>query len=547
MSNNEYENLTETTINENRRNRTRRDIRDISGSTGITGITGITGSTGPTGPTGTTGPTGPIGPTGPSEKYVCITQQRINKSSLINDQLFVITIGTNFSFYSGDKIDVRSIQLNIYQQYQGFIGEVNSYNYNTGELVIRNIQNITNLFYNDIYNYKISLSILGSTGYTGPTGAPGDRYISINTLSILTSNLFIDSQISIYIEKDLAYYPDDSIIVTTIERNTSGYIQKFNGEVKSYNKANGRLVIYKIRNITPSFDDDEYTYRISLNTIGSTGPTGIAGTSTNTGATGPKGDDGSPGVPGVPGSASNTGATGYTGYTGRTGATGITGMTGSTGVTGATGFTGVTGITGPTGSTGYTGVTGPAGASANTGATGPTGPNLWSNTNSNIYYDAGQVVVGASSISSLTDTVLYANGPIHTSKYVYLNNIVESVSTTYTSGTNAYTFDFNVGSTFLIAGTAPTANYSATINISSLNTTRTYIVTIINNTTSASSYYCNSVTINSTAVTNTNFLYNISPVTITLTGAILTTQQLVMFYKTNVWCVLTNINSFVNT
>ena len=168
-------------------------------------------------------------------------------------------------------------------------------------------------------------------------------------------------------------------------------------------------------------------------------------------------------------------------------------------------------------------------------------------TNSNIYYDAGQVVVGASSISSLPDIVLYANGPIHASKYVYLNNIIEHISTTYTSGTNSYTFDFNVGSTFLITGTAPSANYSVTVNISSLNTSRTYIITLINNTTSAASYYCNSVTINSTAVTNSNFLYSASPSTISLTGAILTTQQLVMFYNTNAWYVLTNVNSFVNT
>ena len=514
MSNNEYE---------NRRNRTRRDIRDVSGTTGITGITGQTGNTGPTGPTG---PTGTIGPTGPSEKYICITQQRISKSTLINDQLFIITIGRGFSFYSGDKIEVRSIELNIYQQYQGFIGEVNSYNYDTGELVVRNIQNISINFYNDIYRYKISLSILGSTGYTGPTGFPGDKYNTINTLSILTSNLYIDSQISIYIEAGLAYYPEDSIIVTSIGRNTNGDIQKFFGEVKSYNKVTGRMVIYKIRNITSSFDDDEYTYRISLNTVGSTGPAGPAGTSTNTGATGPKGNDGNDGNQGIPGIATNTGATGVTGYTG------ITGATGRTGVTGATG---------------YTGATGPAGTAANTGATGPTGPNLWAMTNSNIYYDAGQVVVGASSISSLADIVLYANGPIHTSKYVYLNNIIEHISTTYTSGTNSYTFDFNVGSTFLITGTAPTANYSVTINISSLNTTRTYIITLINNTTSAANYYCNSVTINSTAVTNTNFLYSASPSTISLTGAILTTQQLIMFYNTNAWYVLTNVNSFVNT
>jgi tetratricopeptide (TPR) repeat protein len=57
------------------------------------------------------GNTGPTGPTGYNERYLSITSQRISKSSLISDTL-TITIEKYLSYYSGDSVKIKSIELN---------------------------------------------------------------------------------------------------------------------------------------------------------------------------------------------------------------------------------------------------------------------------------------------------------------------------------------------------------------------------------------------------------------------------------------------------
>jgi hypothetical protein len=323
--------------------------------------------------------TGPIGPTGPSERYLSITLQRISKLNLLNDFFLAITIDKYLSYNPGDNIIVKSIELNEYKQYQGFTGEIKSYNSDTGELVIKNIQNVSEQFYNDLYKYKIILENIGSTGYTGSTGIQGDRYISLIKTTILVSNLYTDYQITLGIAPGLSYLPSDKVEVISVEKNASGYIQQFMGEVKSYNTLTGRLVIYRIKNITPSFDDDEYTYRINVNNQGITGPTGSpgpTGPTGPTGASGTTGPTGPTGAQGISGEITNTGATGFTGITGVMGPQGIPGIStdsGATGPTGESGNTGDSGNTGETGPTGYTGITGPTGVTGSTGTTGATG------------------------------------------------------------------------------------------------------------------------------------------------------------------------------
>jgi hypothetical protein len=105
---------------------------------------------------------------------------------------------------------------------------------------------------------------------------------------------------------------------------------------------------------------------------------------------------------------------------------------------------------------------------------------------------------------------------------------------------NAFTFNLDTGTTFFLTGQTPTANYSANFTISTLNTANTYLITVINKTSSVHQYYCNSVKINGTGRT---LLYTGSRL---VTGAAQTNQEFIMFYNstTSAWVVLTNIKVF---
>ena len=176
---------------------------------------------------------------------------------------------------------------------------------------------------------------------------------------------------------------------------------------------------------------------------------------------------------------------------------------------------------------------------------------MWSINNNIVYYNAGsQVVVGDSSNNNYTSTPFNVIGGMFVSQYMYLNNIIENVSSSgVTLSNNVYTVNFTATSTFLLTGTAPTANYSCTINgLTSLLTTRTYVITLINSTTTVSSYYCTSVSVNTTpSVTTPTFVYNGSPSFISLTGAQITTQMIALIHNGSGWYALTNINAYVTS
>ena len=94
------------------------------------------------------GPTGTIGPTGYSERYLSITQQRISKLDLLSEYLLFITIDKYLSYNPDDNISVKSIDKNEHNEYQSFEGQVKTYNSETGELIIKNIENVSEHFYN---------------------------------------------------------------------------------------------------------------------------------------------------------------------------------------------------------------------------------------------------------------------------------------------------------------------------------------------------------------------------------------------------------------
>jgi hypothetical protein len=125
----------------------------------------------------------------------------------------------------------------------------------------------------------------------------------------------------------------------------------------------------------------------------------------------------------------------------------------------------------------------------------------------------------------------------------YQHNYLITVKANITS----FTFNIDTGTTFFLTGPVPTANYSINFTITTLNTANTYLITVINKTSSVASFYCNAVQINGTGRT---LLYTVRPTVITssnaLTGAVQTNQEFIMFYNstTSAWVVLTNIKVF---
>ena len=146
-------------------------------------------------------------------------------------------------------------------------------------------------------------SFVGASGPTGETGAPGDRF---NTQT--TSSVVLDPQypISTFVASSLAYIQGNSILVI----DSTNPSNRFEGQVSSYVYATGELVIDQITNIIGTFGSS-ITYNVNLDGIdgptGNTGPTGAQGIQ---GLTGPTGDIGAPG---------DIGPTGFTGETGPTG------------------------------------------------------------------------------------------------------------------------------------------------------------------------------------------------------------------------------------
>jgi hypothetical protein len=143
-------------------------------------------------------------------------------------------------------------------------------------------------------------SFVGSSGQTGPTGLPGDRF---NTQTI--SSVVLDPQfpISTFVATSLAYIQGNSVVVV----DSSDPNNRFEGQVSSYTAGSGELVIDQITNIIGSFGSSQ-TYNVNLDGIdGPSGATGATGAQGIQGLTGPTGDIGAPG---------DIGPTGQTGPTG---------------------------------------------------------------------------------------------------------------------------------------------------------------------------------------------------------------------------------------
>ena len=155
-----------------------------------------------------------------------------------------------------------------------------------------------------------------------------------------------NTEINVLVDKDLAYIPGNSIIITNIQNPLTN---KFEATVVSYNKRLGKLTFSNIVNLKGIWDINTRAI-VNLDGVdglkGQTGPQGIQG------QTGPSGLQG---IQGIQGETGPTGASGLQGQTGATGQTGPSGLEGPTGDTGPTGLQGIQGQTGPLGNTGPTG------------------------------------------------------------------------------------------------------------------------------------------------------------------------------------------------
>lgn len=135
----------------------------------------------------------------------------------------------------------------------------------------------------------------------GPTGPPGDTYLSYFTETFYANLLFIHGAVAIRLNEGLAYLPGMSVRCQAVLLPNEYDIQYFYGIVSSYDKENGLMVVNAINRISANFPYGQVR-RYSAN-IDNTGPTGYTGPSGGpTGETGPTGPyGGPPGPQGPPG------------------------------------------------------------------------------------------------------------------------------------------------------------------------------------------------------------------------------------------------------
>ena len=154
-----------------------------------------------------------------------------------------LTVANNLSYISGDPVYIS----NQNNSTNNFNGNVSSYNTTTGTLIINNITNINGTFSSSvIYNVTFNQNIYRN------------YYVNvkdINYQSQTTSTIIIDpyqSPITLTIGTNLAYATGNIIYISD---KTNPNINNFIGEVYSYNKNNGNLVINNITNINGIFKD----------------------------------------------------------------------------------------------------------------------------------------------------------------------------------------------------------------------------------------------------------------------------------------------------
>ena len=133
----------------------------------------------------------------------------------------------------------------------------------------------------------------------GPTGLPGDKYLSYFSEILFANTLYLNGVIAVKIDAGLAYTPGMKIRCSLCLLPTEVDLKYFYGTVNSYDSYSGVIVINSINRISDNFPYSvKREYSINIDNTGPIGWTGPAGGPTGpTGQTGPAGYTGPAGGP----------------------------------------------------------------------------------------------------------------------------------------------------------------------------------------------------------------------------------------------------------
>lgn len=177
----------------------------------------------------------------------------------LNGANWSIQVGTGLAYIAGQNIIVANNDGTKY-----FEGVVHSYTKESGQLVIKNITNITG-FSMSGENQTLYVSL---TGRSGTNGTSGDRYASSGLLSV-TTEPGIDSIINFSVGTDLSYNIGREVVINNPSRSII-----IEATVSSYNKSTGSISI-SVKTV-PVFEAPQpgtppQTYSINLKSSGGAG------------------------------------------------------------------------------------------------------------------------------------------------------------------------------------------------------------------------------------------------------------------------------------
>ncbi len=406
------------------------NINGTFGSPAKTYNVNLDGIDGPTGLQGQTGQQGNTGPTGaPGDRYLTTSATgTINPGST---GILGITVEPSLAYHPGNSVSINDVAAPLVNSFEA---RVNSYNQNTGLLVIDQFSNIKGTFGSSAA-YNVNLDGIdgptGDKGDTGPTGLQGppgldgvtgatgnimpiSRFLGVNSASVYysgTTNQYVatitQNNNTSYVNSQQVFAPEGgfslyfdapSLTFTSIDfklvnnlgtviatlrltqspqriywPDTSTLKGTYNvGDYIGiiYNPYNGSPNYTLIQNYTNYWTTTIVNPDIYLYRIDLNESYYPQTVAINNLSLMTNGVYGSTGPTGLSGSL---GAQGNTGATGPQGSQGSQGIQGDTGATGSQGIQGDTGATGPQGIQGNTGATGSQGIQGDTGATGPQG------------------------------------------------------------------------------------------------------------------------------------------------------------------------------